>query len=147
MASMSKNCDLALSVVIPTLGGESLGTTIAQLNRGTLVPREILVCIPEKEAPRVQNLGLPGVGIIMTDVRGQVAQRAKGFQEGVSARPLYSGKKTELPIDPLIQLRKWEKVESTAIQALLVFRKDLKTITIKPSKNLVLRKDEQNSIS
>lgn len=81
---MSENCGLALSVVIPSLGGESLGTTIAQLNRGRLVPREILVCIPEKEAPRVQNLGLPGVRIILTDVRGQVAQRARGFQEASS---------------------------------------------------------------
>jgi hypothetical protein len=79
---MSKSCDLELSVVIPTLGGESLGTTISQLNRGTLVPREILVCIPEKEAPRVQNLGLPGVGIILTDVRDQVAQRAEVFRKG-----------------------------------------------------------------
>ena len=85
---MSKNCDLELSVVIPTLGGESLGTTIAQLNRGMLVPREILVCIPEKEAPRVQNLGLPGVRIIITDVRGQVAQRARGFQEAMGAKVL-----------------------------------------------------------
>jgi hypothetical protein len=74
----------------------------------------------------VQNLGLPGVGIILTDVRGQVAQRARGFQEGVGARPLYSGKRTELTIDPLIQLKKWRKVESTAEQALLIFRKDLK---------------------
>ena len=123
---MSKNCDLELSVVIPTLGGESLGMTIAQLNRGTLVPREILVCIPEKEAPRVQNLGLPGAGIILTDVRGQVAQHARGFQEGVGARPLYFGKKTELTFDLLNQLKKWRKVESTAEQALLVFRKDLK---------------------
>jgi len=101
---MSKNFDLALSVVIPTLGGESLDTTIAQLNRGTFVPREILVCIPEKEAPRVQNLGLPGVGIILTNVRGQVAQRAIGFQKAASELVLQLDDDVELKPDCLGQM-------------------------------------------
>jgi hypothetical protein len=55
-----------------------------------------------------------------------VAQRARGFQEAVGARPLYFGKQTGLTIDPLNPYKKWRKVISTAKQALLVFRKDLK---------------------
>lgn len=75
----------SLSVVIPTLGGETLRGTIEQLNRGTLVPTEILVCIPEEGAFRVENLSYPNVRVLKTRCRGQVAQRAIGFQ--LSANP------------------------------------------------------------
>lgn len=68
-----------LSVVIPTLGGASLRGTIEQLNRGTLIPAEILVCIPEEEAFRVENLFIHNVVVVKTNIRGQVAQRAIGF--------------------------------------------------------------------
>lgn len=70
----------SISVVIPTLGGESLVGTIEQLNRGTLVPKEILICIPEEDAFKVENIHIPNVKIIKTNIRGQVAQRAIGFQ-------------------------------------------------------------------
>lgn len=70
-----------LSVVIPTLGGETLAGTIAQLNRGTIVPSEILVCIPEAEAFRVERMSFHNVKIVKTECRGQVAQRAIGFQQ------------------------------------------------------------------
>jgi hypothetical protein len=69
-----------LSVVIPTLGGDSLIRTIEQLNQGTVVPSEILVCIPKEEASRVANLPFYNVKVIITSCRGQVAQRAVGFQ-------------------------------------------------------------------
>jgi len=70
-----------LSVVIPTLGGASLSGTIAQLNRGTFVPEEILICIPEEDAFRVEKMSFPNVKIVKTKCRGQVAQRAIGFQQ------------------------------------------------------------------
>ena len=70
-----------LSVVIPTLGGETLRGTIEQLNRGTVVPSEILVCIPEEDADRVKGLSFANVRVVKTRIRGQVAQRAVGFQE------------------------------------------------------------------
>lgn len=70
-----------VSVVIPTLGGESLLGTIKQLNRGFLVPAEILICIPAEEAFSVSSLSFPNVRIIRTDCRGQVAQRAIGFRQ------------------------------------------------------------------
>lgn len=70
-----------VSVVIPTLGGKSLRGTIAQLNRGTIVPAEILVCIPEEDAFRLERMFFHNVKIVKTECRGQVAQRAIGFQE------------------------------------------------------------------
>jgi len=68
-----------VSVVIATLGGPSLSATIDQLNRGTLRPAEILICIPAEYAHRVESLSGPNVSILETPCRGQVAQRAYGF--------------------------------------------------------------------
>lgn len=70
----------AITVVIPTLGGPSLKTTIETLNRGSIVPSEILVCIPAAEAHRVESLLHENVKVIVTESRGQVAQRAIGFR-------------------------------------------------------------------
>lgn len=69
-----------LSVVIATLGGVTLTKTIEFLNRGTVVPLEILICIPEKEFHLVEPLLFDNVKVIKTKCRGQVAQRALGFQ-------------------------------------------------------------------
>jgi len=69
-----------MTVVMATLGGDTLKSTIEQLNRGSVVATEILVCIPEQEAPRIANLLFPNVKVIVTKCRGQVAQRAIGFQ-------------------------------------------------------------------
>ena len=71
--------DNRVSVVIPTLGGETLRTTVQQLNRGTLVPDEILICIPREDVNNVSSFGFDNVRIIETDFRGQVRQRAYGF--------------------------------------------------------------------
>jgi glycosyltransferase involved in cell wall biosynthesis len=69
-----------MTVVMATLGGDTLKGTIEQLNLGSVVPEEILICIPEQEAPRVENLQFSNVRVIITKCRGQVAQRAIGFQ-------------------------------------------------------------------
>ena len=69
-----------MTVVMATLGGDMLRGTIDQLNRGTIYPAEILVCIPEQEAPRAANLPFANVKVIVTACRDQVAQRAIGFQ-------------------------------------------------------------------
>jgi GT2 family glycosyltransferase len=68
-----------VSVVIATLGGDCLAETIEKLNAGTVVPAEILICIPEVEAPRADKLAGGNVRVIRTPCRGQVAQRAWGF--------------------------------------------------------------------
>lgn len=75
-----------LSVVIATLGGDSLQATIDALNCGSVVPAEILVCIPEQEAPRAASVAGPNVRLVVTPCRGQVAQRAAGFR--MAAGPL-----------------------------------------------------------
>lgn len=75
-----------LTVVIATLGGDSLQATLETLNRGSKVPTEILVCIPAQEAPRVLSVTCPNLRVVVTSCRGQVAQRAVGFQQ--AAGPL-----------------------------------------------------------
>ena len=74
-----------MTVVIATLGGVAVRSTIESLNRGTLVPEQILVCIPEREAPLLDDLVIPNVVVVRTAVRGQVAQRAEGFRRATSA--------------------------------------------------------------
>jgi len=71
---------LPISVVIATLGGDVLKDTIAHLNKGTGVPEEILICIPEAEASNADCVATVGnVHVIKTPCRGQVAQRAVGL--------------------------------------------------------------------
>ena len=71
----------SVSVVIPTLGGDSIGQVIASLNTGSLTPSEILICIPKDLSHLVEFLTtIPNVRVIPTVCRGQVAQRAIGFQ-------------------------------------------------------------------
>jgi GT2 family glycosyltransferase len=68
-----------VSVVIPTLGGNCLEVTIKQLNQGTLIPEEILVCIPEEYLPRIESYRFDNLKILPTRFKGQVGQRAYGF--------------------------------------------------------------------
>ena len=69
-----------LSVVIATLGGETLADTISYLNSGEKIPAEILVCIPEEDSSCAESLSMKNVKIIKTPCRGQVAQRAYGLR-------------------------------------------------------------------
>jgi glycosyltransferase involved in cell wall biosynthesis len=79
---MKFNLDVeAVSVVIATLGSPDLGKTISSLRNGTLPPKEILICIPEKEAGKAMNLQSDDVRIVVTACRGQVAQRVEGFKQ------------------------------------------------------------------
>lgn len=71
----------AISVVIPTLGGDCLKATIERLNAGVKVPDEILICIPADYAQRVAHYEYPNVRVVSTECKGQVAQRAIGFRE------------------------------------------------------------------
>jgi glycosyltransferase involved in cell wall biosynthesis len=69
-----------MTVVIATLGGDTLKGTIETINKGTIVPDEILICIPGNEAYKVQNLSFQNVKVLVTSCRGQVVQRVTGFQ-------------------------------------------------------------------
>jgi hypothetical protein len=68
-----------LSVVIATLGGQVLYGTVKSLNEGTVVPDEILLCVPEENAHAIPNFMYSNVSILKTPFRGQVRQRAFGL--------------------------------------------------------------------
>lgn len=68
-----------VSVVIATLGGDSLEHTIANILGGNFCPDEILICIPDSHAARAEGLANDKVKVIATEVKGQVKQRAYGF--------------------------------------------------------------------
>jgi glycosyltransferase involved in cell wall biosynthesis len=73
----------AVSVVIPTLGGEVLRATIDGLRRSSTPPAEILICIPSEFEERVRYINFPEVKILQTTFRGQVPQRIWGFNHAV----------------------------------------------------------------
>lgn len=69
-----------ISVVIATLGGKSLFKTINILNSGSIIPKEILVCVPSELSDKVKYVPFNNVKIIQTDMYGQVYQRIQGFK-------------------------------------------------------------------
>ncbi|TAL61108.1 MAG: glycosyltransferase [Legionella sp.] len=69
-----------MTVVIATLGGTCLKSTIESLNKGSIIPEEILICIPIEEAKKIEDINFPNVKTLLTQCKGQVAQRAIGFQ-------------------------------------------------------------------
>lgn len=71
---------VAISVVIPTLGGDCLRETLQHLNASSVTPAEILICIPKEYACRVADYEDQNVRVLETSCRGQVAQRAAGFK-------------------------------------------------------------------
>jgi hypothetical protein len=80
-ALLSGSNSSKISVVIATLGGPTLKGTIETLNRGSIVPDEILVCLPPNEAARGLDFSFPNVRLVQTDCRGQVRQRVIGFRQ------------------------------------------------------------------
>jgi hypothetical protein len=86
MRDTVKKIELPISVVIATLGGDVLKSTIANLNQGEGVPTEILICIPENVAANADCVAeISNVHVIKTLCRGQVTQRAVGL--GVATQP------------------------------------------------------------
>ena len=73
------NSDKSISVVIATLGGKSLNSTIHNLNSGSHIPSEILICMPFCGALKEGIAG--NTRYVSTFCRGQVAQRAYGFRQ------------------------------------------------------------------
>ena len=70
---------IKISVVIATLGTDLLNSTIKSINTGSLVPSEILICIPKEYYKNVENYNYKNVRVIITHSKGQVAQRSEGF--------------------------------------------------------------------
>ncbi|GAB2182016.1 hypothetical protein DLREEDagrD3_22390 [Denitratisoma sp. agr-D3] len=71
-------------IVIPGLGSELITLAIEKINLGSARPKEILVCIPEMETHREQDLLYDNVRLVPTPVCDQVAQRVFDFSQ---ARP------------------------------------------------------------
>ena len=70
-----------LSVVIATLGGPTLFSTILHLNASNVVPFEIIICIPNSLYGRVVDLrNIANVRIVTTGFTGQVRQRSFGLK-------------------------------------------------------------------
>ena len=77
---MQQTNDHRVSVVIPTLGGDFLAKTIQFLNNGSVVPDEILICIPKGYEENISEINHSNIQVLITKVKGQVAQRAEGFK-------------------------------------------------------------------
>jgi glycosyltransferase involved in cell wall biosynthesis len=84
MNNAKVDTDITLTVVIPTLGGESLVETINALRNGSVIPDKILICIPKGFEKSVNHLAGPGVEIFITKAKGQVSQRALGISASKS---------------------------------------------------------------
>jgi hypothetical protein len=78
---MQMQAKQSVTVVIATLGGQSLVSTVESLNRGSIPPAEILICIPVEDAGKLANIQHKNIRILKTDFRGQVAQRLFGFKD------------------------------------------------------------------
>lgn len=75
---------LNISVVIATIGGESIYETIRTINSGSVIPNEILICIPfEFNKIELTKFELKNIKIIQTQDKGQVIQRTIGFQNAI----------------------------------------------------------------
>ena len=55
-AVKSINYDPDITVVIPTLGEQTLSRTLKSIFEGSVVPHRILLCIPDEFAQRVKYL-------------------------------------------------------------------------------------------
>lgn len=75
----NSNYKLGVSIVIATLGEEVLNQTLRSISTSSVLPDEILICIPTKFKDKVKNLENSHIKIIETSCTGQVAQRAIGF--------------------------------------------------------------------
>jgi hypothetical protein len=128
--------DATISVVIATLGGPTLVDTILALNRGRVVPDEILVCIPRSEASNIEHLSFSNLRIVVTECRGQVAQRAQGFL--LAAGPLVMQMDDDMlpDADCLRRLRETliEKGDQVAIAPVLINRATGHSVYRKPVK-------------
>ena len=88
---------MPLSVVIATLGRGTLMETLKSLNNGTIVPEEILICIPIEYMNQISGLFPGNVRIIGTPCKGQIQQRLIGFKE--AAHPLVMQLDDDLILD------------------------------------------------
>jgi glycosyltransferase involved in cell wall biosynthesis len=111
-----------VSVVIATLGGDSIDKTINALNKGSIKPSEILICIPQECAHLLKQFkSIPNVKIIKTPCKGQVAQRAFGFQLATQDLVLQLDDDIQLHPDCLKNLIDCQRISGNAAVAPKMF--------------------------
>tara|TARA_B100000035_G_scaffold315221_1_gene334514 strand:- start:271 stop:1134 length:864 start_codon:yes stop_codon:yes gene_type:complete len=71
---------LKVSVVIPTLGEIILKDTLEHLNSGSIIPDEILLCIPKGYKLNFDYSKFDNLEVVFTEKAGQVYQRIEGFK-------------------------------------------------------------------
>jgi len=72
--------NMKVSVVIATLGDIGLKRTITKINKGSIIPSEILICIPKEYEVKEDLKSISNTRIIYTEEKGQVFQRSVGFR-------------------------------------------------------------------
>ncbi len=132
---MSNN--FSLTIVIATLGGQSLASTIQSINSSSVLPNEILVCIPKDNLYKINHLQSEKTIIIPTEVRGQVAQRIQGFLR--ASNPLVMQMDDDLLLDKfcveqLVKTINFLDVKTAVAPALLDI-KTCKSVYKKPAKS------------
>lgn len=125
----------SVSVVIATLGGESLAATLLSLSDGSVVPDEILICIPAENAGQVIHLECDHVKILQTGFRGQVAQRALGFR--MTSSDLVMQLDDDILVDRLCLERLLEALKilgsNVAVSPALIDQHTGRSVYVKPS--------------
>lgn len=104
--SDAEESELPVSVVIASLGGPTLMDTIAHLNAHQCRPAEILVCVPADAWGQRPRSFAPNVRVVTVPFRGQVRQRAAGFQEASQPYVLQLDDDLEFSVSELSALRK-----------------------------------------
>lgn len=70
-----------ISVVIPTLGENTLKKIIYSLNNGSLIPKEIILSVPKNKLHKIKHLRtIENIVINITTFSSQVFQRCSGFR-------------------------------------------------------------------
>lgn len=78
---MSQPTVLPITVVIPSIGGPSLLSSIASLYSGAAIPSQCLVCLPPNSPPLSQLSSYSSLEVLICPTKGQVQQRAVGLAE------------------------------------------------------------------
>jgi len=71
-----------LSIVIATLGEKSLCNTLECISQSTLIPLEVILCIPMRESYKLERYKFPDLNVRVINLNrcGQVYQRSEGLK-------------------------------------------------------------------
>lgn len=118
-----------VSVVIATLGSNSLSRTLNSVWGGTTKPHVVFLCIPWADAKKISRYACESVKILATKEKGQVAQRVFGFRSAKTPFVLQMDDDVQLHPSCLATLISFlnEKPESSAVGAYLCWQDSSKS--------------------